>query len=69
MEYSNIFNFFLEHQIAVGYSEGTSKFFSRLDGELFFQMNYGKQLNNDEIRERCYTIYNTLKKENGKENN
>jgi len=60
--YSSNFTFFINHQIGVMCTHGgeTTKFFSRLDGQLFFMINDNKVMTDENIKVKCYEIHKTL---------
>lgn len=61
-KYAKDFKFFLEHQIALSTTNNGkySKFYSRLNGELFKTIDNNKALSNGDIISHCKTIHKGL---------
>lgn len=60
--YSESFDFFVEHQIALATTNGGrhNTFFSRLDGKLFKKIDGYRELSDDEITEICFSVHQEI---------
>ena len=60
--YDKDFNYFMEHQIAIGCSNNGKHvvFFSLLNGERFKTIDGNKEFTDSEIRKECLNIHKTV---------